>query len=110
MEIKEIQKIISDLAKEKGWGDTPEEVNFTEKIALLHGEVSEALEAYRKNNLSGKDGVAEELADIIARVLHIGNIYKLDIEKELLKKLEENKGRDWNNDQLYIDRDKRNSK
>ena len=107
MEIKEIQKIISDLAREKGWGNNPSEVNFAEKIALIHEEVSEALLAYRSNNLKGKDGVAEELSDIIARVLHLASIYKLDIEKALLKKLEQNKKRDWHNDRLYLDRKNR---
>lgn len=46
--------------------------NFGEKIALIHSEVSEALEAHRKglesDHLPGFSGVAEELADAVIRI------------------------------------------
>ncbi|MDO8582101.1 MAG: MazG nucleotide pyrophosphohydrolase domain-containing protein [bacterium] len=95
------------LAKKKGWGTIPDDVIFSEKIALLHGEVAEALEAYRKRNINGKDGVAEELGDIILRTLHLAGIYKIDVVKAVQKKLMRNAGRDWRADQLYLDKKKR---
>lgn len=109
MQLQELQKIITDLANKKGWGNKPEDIIFGEKIALLHSEVSEMLEAYRKNNWHDRNSVGEEMADVLARILHLASIYNVDIEKELLAKLEIDKTRDWSDDQLYIDRDKRNN-
>lgn len=98
--LQEIQNKIMELAAEKGFGTTPEEISVPEKIALIHSEVSEAYEAYRHNNIEGKDGFYEELGDIIARVLHLCGIFNIDIQSEILKKIEVNKDRDWNWDEL----------
>lgn len=98
------------LAEEKDWGTKPDEVIFAEKLALLHQEVSETLEAYREGRMDGEHGVPEELADAIMRILHIAGIYEIDLEAAMQKKLDKNQGRDWSNDQLYIDRDKRAKK
>jgi len=99
MEIKELQELILKQAKEKGFGTKPEEINVSEKIALIHSEISEAFEAYRKKNIDGKDGFSEELGDAVQRILHLAGVFNIDIEKEILKKLEYNKNRkwDWNN-------------
>ena len=107
MNITKLQKEILALAKKKGWGTTPDDVIFSEKIALLHGEVAEALHAYRQHRMAGKDGVAEELADVIMRTLHLAGIYKIDIVKAIEEKLARNEKRDWNDDQLYVDKRKR---
>jgi len=95
MNISELQKLIMAQAKEKRWGTVPEDVSVLEKLALVHSEVSEALQAYRHNNIDGKDGFYEELGDIIMRVLHLAGIYGVDIEKKIVKKIEINKGREW---------------
>jgi NTP pyrophosphatase (non-canonical NTP hydrolase) len=62
----EIQ-LIHDTAKEKGfyddWEGKPEQV--LAKLALIHSEVSEVLEAYRKEQ--GSDKILEEFADIFIR-------------------------------------------
>jgi len=83
-------------AKEKGFGVKPEDVNISEKIALMHSEISEAFEAYRKKNIEGKHGFKEELGDVVQRILHLCGIFDIDIEKEILKKLKSNKDREWN--------------
>lgn len=94
-----LEQIIGDitaLAKDKHWGLEPHEVNLPEKFALLHSEVSEAYEAFRRDNFDGKDGVSEELADIAIRLFHLSAIFKVDLAKEIEKKIERNKTRDWN--------------
>lgn len=95
MTLKELTDLIIKQAKVKGFGTRPGEVNTAEKFALIHSEVSEAYEAYRKNQHTGKDGFASELGDIVQRVLHLAAIYGVDIEEAILKKLELNKTREW---------------
>ncbi len=98
--LKQLLKQIMDIAGDKGFGRKPDEINTLEKIALIHGEVSEAMEAYRRKNMDGKDGFAEELADCVIRILHLAGVYKIDIEKEIFDKLEHNKDRGWDWDKM----------
>ncbi len=95
MDIQELQNLVMKQAEEKGFGTKPEDINVAEKLVLVHSEVSEAFEAYRHKNIDGKDGFKEELGDVIQRVLHICGIFDIDIEVEVLKKLDSNKDRDW---------------
>ncbi|MGE0793637.1 MAG: nucleotide pyrophosphohydrolase [Candidatus Woesearchaeota archaeon] len=96
MGLKELQKLILEQAKEKGFGVTKEDINVGEKIALIHSEISEAFEAYRHKKFEGKDCFSEELGDAIQRILHLASIFDIDLEKEILKKLSKNKDRNWN--------------
>jgi len=100
MEIKELQQLIMQQAKEKRFGVKPEDINVGEKIALVHSEISEAYEAYRHKNLDGEHGFKRELGDAIQRILHLCGIFEIDIEKEIMTKLESNKGRVWNKNKL----------
>lgn len=57
-------------AKSKGFWDTEVDVNFVlAKLALVHSEVSETLEAVRKQQ--GSEKILEEMADIIIRLLDL---------------------------------------
>ncbi len=96
LSLKDLTKLVLNQAKEKGFGTKPEEINVAEKIALIHSEISEAFEAYRHKNIEGKDGFKEELGDSVQRILHLAGIFNIDLEKEILKKIESNKNRDWN--------------
>ena len=100
MTIKELTNLVLKQAKEKGFGTKPDEVNVAEKIALIHSEISEAFEAYRHQNIDGKDGFKEELGDAVQRILHLCGIFDIDIEKEVLKKIENNKDRKWEWDKM----------
>lgn len=100
MTIKQLTDIILNQAEEKGFGTKPEDINVMEKIALIHSEISEAMEAYRYKNIDGKDGLAEELADAIIRILHLAGVYNINIEKEVLKKIEFNENREWDWDKM----------
>lgn len=62
---------------------------------MIHSEISEAFEAYRHKNIDGKDGFKEELGDAVTRILHLAGIYGIDIEQEIIKKIESNKKRKW---------------
>lgn len=54
---------VTDVNKLNGWHD--EARTFGEDIALLHSEVSEALEGFRKHDM---ENVKEELVDVLIRL------------------------------------------
>lgn len=93
--IKNLIALVMEQAQEKGFGVKPEDINVAEKIALIHSEISEAFEAYRHQNIDGKDGFTEELGDAIQRILHLCGVLDIDVEEAILKKLEHNKDREW---------------
>lgn len=95
MTIEELTQIILEQAREKKFGTSPEEINVAEKMALIHSEVSEAYEAYRHKNMDGRDGFKEELGDVLQRLLHLAGVFKIDLTAEVLKKVEINKSRNW---------------
>ncbi len=98
--LKQLTSLVLKQAEEKGFGTTPDEINVPEKIALIHSEISEAFEAYRHKNIDGKDGFKEELGDAVQRILHVAGVLGVDLEAEILKKLEHNKDRNWNWDEM----------
>jgi NTP pyrophosphatase (non-canonical NTP hydrolase) len=98
--IKEITEAVLDLAKNKGVGTKPNEVSVAEKIALIHSEISEAYEAYRRKNIKGKDGFKEELADALIRICHLAGIFKINLSQEISKKMKRNQGRTWDKKRL----------
>ncbi len=69
---------------------TPEAV--AAKLALIHSEVSEALEAVR--NEEGDDRVAEELADTVIRICDLAEWLGLDLDAAVAEKMEANEARE----------------
>lgn len=73
-----------------GWWDDTRPI--PELLCLIHSEVSEALEAYRV----GEDAyMAEELADVVIRVMDLCEAYGIDLEREITIKHESNKIRSY---------------
>lgn len=64
MDLKRLEKEIHNNAINKGWWE--EGKTISKVWALVHSELSEALEAYRTDN---RKGMAEELADAKIRLL-----------------------------------------
>ena len=88
--INNLCKEAFETATSKGWHDTPRETGTL--LALIHSEVSEALEADRRGN---SDNFAEELADVCIRVFDLCGSRGINLEKAILEKMEYNKGRSY---------------
>lgn len=87
-------KEIFQNAVDHGWHEKPRPV--PETLALIHSEVSEALEGFRKNVQRGEKGwIGEELADIVIRVFDAAVEYDIDIVQEIAKKHAYNKTRSY---------------
>lgn len=72
----------------KGWHDEDRETGTM--LALIHSEVSEALEADRKGD---SENFAEELADVCIRIFDLCGSKDIDLQSAILKKMEFNKSR-----------------
>lgn len=91
------------IQADKGHGNVDQEFdpglrNTGEAIALMHSELSEALEADRKNILQSEHiptftGLEEELADVIIRIMDYAQANELRIPEAILAKCEFNRTR-----------------
>jgi NTP pyrophosphatase (non-canonical NTP hydrolase) len=103
-----IQKAVHELAKQKGWYDEPRTTG--ECIALMHSELSEALESYRNGeklpvwqqgpspevvltpiSAQWKDdvkpeGILTELADCVIRIMDFCESRGWDLERAIKTK------------------------
>jgi hypothetical protein len=68
MNVEEIKNLNLAVAREKGFGVSLDEIDFAEKIALIHSEISETYLAFQQNNRTERHGVSEEMADIFFKV------------------------------------------
>ena len=115
--INELAKQINENAKAKGFYD--KERNIGEMLCLIHSEVSEALEADRKENYYNDNGdvellnevpdnvyfeseyknfikgtFEEEMADIVIRVLDLCAFKNIDLEAHIKAKMRYNSMRE----------------
>lgn len=82
--MKKYQKRVYQNKVNHGFNTTNVETEFL----LLYGEVSEAFDAFRKN-----ENIGEELADVAIYLLGISEILGVDLETEILKKMKINENR-----------------
>ena len=88
--LNEMSRLCHKIAVLKGFWD--EKRNIGEALMLIVTELSEAMEAYRKQD---EENFKEELADAFIRLFDLCGGLKIDIQKEIDKKSEKNKNRPY---------------
>ena len=107
MQINQLQKQVHELAVKKGWCDSQKwyarllrkigirirvKRSIPELLALIHCELSEALQEYRKGNMKK---FREEIADAVIRILNMCGEWDINLQEEILKKHNFNKTRPY---------------
>ena len=92
MNLTELAEKVHTLAINKGWYES-DEINIPEKLALIHAEISEALECYRDGDMETwvtgdsvgdgsrkPEGFPIEIADALIRILDLCGARGIDIQ------------------------------
>lgn len=85
-----LSRHVYHMAKSKGWWDEPREDGVL--IALMHSELSEALEGLRQGNpasehISEFTALEEELGDVIIRIMDMAAHKKLRLGDAIIRKI-----------------------
>lgn len=98
--LNEMMDEVYQFECDKGW--QPNNNRFLESLALLHSEISEALEAYREIGLDRRithkpDDVPSELIDVFIRLLSTWHQFMVgyDMEEEYEVKMAYNRNRPY---------------
>jgi NTP pyrophosphatase (non-canonical NTP hydrolase) len=100
MELKDLTEKMHAFVRSKGWYEPDSKRPQTPRnLAIsLSLEANEVLEHFQwQGELKDRDELAGELADVALYLLQLASVSGIDLEKAVLKKLETNTSRTWDN-------------
>lgn len=86
-DFKQLQKDVYQNKLNHGFNVTDINLEF----CLTYGEMAEAYDAWKKH----KEDVGEELADVVIFLMGIAEILNIDLEEELVRKIDKNSKRKY---------------
>ena len=96
--IKELTEKMHALVKSKGWYEADSKRPQTPRnlAVSLSIEAAEILEHFQfTDEIKDRDELGSELADVMLYLLQLASVSEIDLEDAVLKKIEVNKGRSW---------------
>lgn len=101
MDIQELTLAMHNFVGAKGWydPDSPRPQTLRNLAISLSLEASEVLEHFQWDDKDIEmDALSQELADVALYLLQIASIAGIDLETAILKKLDQNYMRSWDQD------------
>ncbi|MEA4812885.1 MAG: MazG-like family protein [Anaerolineaceae bacterium] len=98
MEIKDLTQIMTNLVHAKGWdAKLSKRPQSQRNLAIsLCLEANEVLELFQwSDELSDRDALAKEMADVALYLLQLASVSDIDLEKAILDKVAINYARTW---------------
>jgi len=96
--IGELTKRMHALVKSKGWYDAGSKRAQTPRnlAVSLSIEAAEILEHFQfTDEIKDREELGSELADVMLYLLQLASVSEIDLEEAVLKKIEKNKTRTW---------------
>jgi NTP pyrophosphatase (non-canonical NTP hydrolase) len=106
MELSELTERMHAFVRSKGWYEPDSKRPQTPRnLAIsLSLEANEVLEHFQwQDDLKEKDELASELADVALYLFQLASISGIDLEQAVLKKLEINANREWDQNSSNVE-------
>jgi len=98
MDLKELTLAFNRFIELKGWyeEDSPKPQTSRNMAQSVSIEAAEILELYQwRDEVSDKEALADELADVALYLLQLANLNNIDLEEAILSKIKKNFQRHW---------------
>ena len=101
MDIKQLTEEMNHFVRSKGWyNETSKRPQTPRNLSIsLALEAAEILEHFQwREEVRDNEELASELADVALYLLELASVAGIDLQEAILKKLEINKTREWDQD------------